>query len=386
MPFLGSYVVPHPPLIIPEVGRGKEKDVKLTIDSYETISKEISDLEPDTIIISSPHAKWFQDRFWISNAKTISGNLSNFGAENVNFKEEIDNELAEEIELNATNNNISTLCTDSFCELDHASIVPLYFLRKYYKKAKIIIIGLSSLPLIKHYHFGMIIKKSIENLNRKVVFIASGDLSHRLQSYGPYGYNEKGKEYEERIIKSLSNGDFYDLLNFKSSLLEEAGECGHRSFTIMSGLYDGMNLEKKFYSHEDITGVGYGIISFKPTNEDKNHLYYDKYLEKEKNHNPKSIYTSLAYQSIKYYLENKEYMSIPDNIPEELINNRRGVFVSIHKFDELRGCIGTTSAVYSSIAEEIIYNAVAAGEFDPRFEPINIDEYPYLDISVDNLF
>ena len=65
MGLLKAYVVPHPPMIIPEVGKGSEKQIIDTIESYEEIAKEISELNPETIIISSPHAPTYIDYFHI---------------------------------------------------------------------------------------------------------------------------------------------------------------------------------------------------------------------------------------------------------------------------------------------------------------------------------
>jgi AmmeMemoRadiSam system protein A len=62
-----------------------------------------------------------------------------------------------------------------------------------------------------------------------------------------------------------------------------------------------------------------------------------------------------------------------------------GVFCSIHKGGQLRGCIGTTEPVRASIAEEIISNAISAAMRDPRFEPVEEDELDDLVYSVDVL-
>ena len=60
MPILASFALPHPPLIIPNVGKGNEKVVEKTIESYKTIAKEIAKLKPETIIISSPHTMFLE--------------------------------------------------------------------------------------------------------------------------------------------------------------------------------------------------------------------------------------------------------------------------------------------------------------------------------------
>ena len=265
-------------------------------------------------------------------------------------------------------------------------MVPLYFIRKKYNDFKTIIIGLSGLSLVEHYMLGQIIQEVVNDSNKKVVYVASGDLSHKLQEYGPYGYIEEGPVYDEKIMNVMSNAKFEELLEFDELFLDKAAECGHRSFTIMAGVLDGYNVQVNNYSHEDITGVGYGICSFYPKekNSERNLLekYLDKYKESIKSDDP---FVVLAKDTINEYIINKKILEVPNDISNELINNQAGVFVSIHKFGNLRGCIGTIQAVMNSIAEEIIHNAISASTKDYRFSPITKDELPYLEINVDVL-
>ena len=74
--------------------------------------------------------------------------------------------------------------------------------------------------------------------------------------------------------------------------------------------------------------------------------------------------------------------------PEELtseMSQRAGVFVSIKKRGELRGCIGTFEPTRANVAEEIIANAVGSATRDPRFPPVNAAELSQLEYSVDIL-
>ncbi len=80
-----------------------------------------------------------------------------------------------------------------------------------------------------------------------------------------------------------------------------------------------------------------------------------------------------------------EKIAVPDGLPEELCSQRAGVFVSIKENGSLRGCIGTICAVQTSVAEEIIENAISAACRDPRFLPIRQEELDELVISVDVL-
>ncbi len=93
---------------------------------------------------------------------------------------------------------------------------------------------------------------------------------------------------------------------------------------------------------------------------------------------------ALARKSLQHYLANREYIETPAGLPDEL-RGRAGVFVSLKKRGELRGCIGTFAPTQPDIATEIIRNAVSAGTHDPRFEPVTADELSEIDISVDIL-
>ncbi len=384
MSILASFMVPHPPLIVPNVGKGREQQIEKTKQSYEQVAKEIKKLNPETIIISSPHTVYYSDFFHISKEERIVGNLGTFGAKEVSFNEENDLELVSEIERIAKGMHFPAGRTIE-TELDHGTMVPLYFIRKELPNTKIVVVGLSTLALIENYAFGMIIQKAVNNLNRRVVFVASGDLSHKLQEYGPYGFIKEGPEYDKRIMATMSKANFNELLEYEESFLDKAAECGHRSFTIMAGALDGLDVQPTYLSHEDVTGVGYGICTFYPKGENKERHFLTKYLEAKENNKSNDEYVKLAIKSLTSYITNKEHLSLPDNLPKEMLNKKAGVFVSIHKFGNLRGCIGTFLPTTNSIAEEIIDNAIKASTEDPRFSPITKDEIPYLEVNVDVL-
>jgi AmmeMemoRadiSam system protein A/AmmeMemoRadiSam system protein B len=388
MSIIASFMVPHPPLILPEVGRGGEKQIETTKEAYEQIAKDIADLNPETIIISSPHAPYYSDYFYVSTGHIGKGNFSNFGASEVSFEEEYDEELINEIINLSEEKNFPSGGINKETPLDHGTMVPLYFIRKKLPKTKIVVVGLSSLPLADNYEFGKIIQTAVNNLNRKVVFVASGDLSHKLQTYGPYGFAPEGPEYDEKIIKTMSNANFNELLEYDEVFLDKAAECGHRSFTIMAGALDGIAVKPEFLIHEDVTGVGYGICKFYPEGENKERCFLDKYLKEQeeiiKNQNT-DAYVNLARLTIEKYIKENIIIDIPDNLPKELLDNKAGVFVSIHKLGTLRGCIGTIMPTTKCIASEIISNAISASTHDTRFNPITEDELKYLDINVDVL-
>ena len=91
----------------------------------------------------------------------------------------------------------------------------------------------------------------------------------------------------------------------------------------------------------------------------------------------------LAKKSIASYVCEGKTISAP--VPPRKFQDRSGVFVSLHKEDSLRGCIGTFLPTQESIAEEIIKNAISAATQDPRFPPVREEELEDLEVSVDIL-
>ena len=391
MGIIAGFMVPHPPMIVPDVGRGSEAQVEETTRAYERVAEEIAALAPETIIITSPHSIMYGDYFHISPGRGASGSFAGFRAPGVRFNEEYDTELVSEICRLADEEDFPAgTLGERDRDLDHGTMVPLWFIRNRYKGGRIVRIGLSGLPLIDHYRLGMMIRDAAENLGRRVVFVASGDLSHKLQDYGPYGFAPEGPVYDERIMDVMGRAAFGELFDFDSSFCDKAAECGHRSFVIMAGAFDGTAVKAEKLVHQDVTGVGYGICTFYPEGGDESRYFLDRRMaELEEEISAKRAksdeYVRLAREAVEAYVLRREVLDVPAGLPDEMLNTQAGAFVSIHEHGELRGCIGTIGPTRSCVAEEIIGNAISASTRDPRFPAIKPDELPWLDINVDVL-
>lgn len=401
MPVIGSIMVPHPPLIVPAVGGGEEKQVAETIKSYEKAAEFIAGLKPDTLVVISPHAVMYSDYFHISPGNGAVGSFADFMAPDIRFEVEYDSELVSEICRIAESEDFPAgTLGERNAALDHGTMVPLWFLTRAYTENKLICkekpnlriirIGLSGLPLRTHYVLGQIIQKAASCLDRRVAVIASGDLSHKLQSYGPYGFAEEGPEYDRRIMDVMGKASFCELFDFDEAFCDKAAECGHRSFVIMAGTMDGYDVSPEKLSHEDVTGVGYGIVTFLTGEPDGKRKYLDEYDKKEdiaalERKNSEDACVRLARQTLEYYFEHGSKMALPDDISGEMKDKRCGVFVSLHEYGRLRGCIGTIEPTTRSFGEEIIQNAVSAAFYDPRFDPLKREDLNHLEYSVDEL-
>lgn len=99
-----------------------------------------------------------------------------------------------------------------------------------------------------------------------------------------------------------------------------------------------------------------------------------------------SPHARLAMAAIDEFVRNGRVIAVPRDTPDELKSTCAGAFVCLKMHGDLRGCIGTIEPVCHSLAEEIIDNAISAATRDPRFLPVEAEELPQLEVSVDVLF
>lgn len=394
MAVAAGIMVPHPPLIVPEVGRGQETVIKDTVNAFHEAARAAADLGPDTIVVLSPHSVMYADYFHISPGERAKGNFGHYQAPQVSVEAEYDQEMTEALCRLADESAFPMgVMGERSRELDHGVMIPLYFINQYYRDYKLVRIGLSGLPFTDHYKAGQLIARAADQLGRRVMIVASGDLSHRLKEDGPYGYSPQGPLYDERIMEVMGRGEFDKLFTFSEGFCEKAAECGHRSFLMMAGCMDGRAVASRRLSYQGTFGVGYGICVFHVGEEDSSRCFlriHEKRREKElrRRQMKEDAYVSLARRALEHYVTSGDMLPLEQEeagLPEQMRQGRAGVFVSIHRDGSLRGCIGTIGPVYANLAEEIIQNAVSAGMRDPRFPPVRKEELPYLDYSVDVL-
>lgn len=392
MAIVGGIAVPHPPIILPEVGCGEERKIETTIRAYREAAKAVADMRPDTIIILSPHSVLYAEYFHISPGQMAAGDLGQFRVKKIFIECEYDVAFVGELAKLAQQEGFPA-GTDGEREpsLDHGTLIPLRFLQEEgLGDLPVVRIGLSGLNVEMHYRLGELIAQAAANLGKRTAIVASGDLSHRLKEDGPYGYAPQGPEFDHIVTEALRKANFMELMNLEPAFCEQAAECGLRAFLIMAGAFNGKSIDSSLLSYEGPFGVGYGVAVFTVRGNDDarefGRMYRKKRIqEKMEREAHEDAYVKLARASLEHYVNMGTVLPRPDHLPDELLKTRTGVFVSLKKRGELRGCIGTVEAMRDCIADEIIWNAVSAGAEDPRFAPVSRIELEELVYSVDIL-
>ncbi|MGE5559697.1 MAG: AmmeMemoRadiSam system protein A [Chloroflexota bacterium] len=389
---------PHPPIVIPEVGKGEEAKAGRTIAALKEMARRVVAAKPDVTVIISPHAQLYRDVIVALALPEVEGSLGDFGATDVKFKFKTDGDLIDLLVAEAEEADIRVLKVDHEARrrynvrtsLDHGMLVPLYFLRQAGLQTPLVPLAMGVQPLEQLYRFGQAIARACKRSGKRVALIASGDLSHRLTADAPAGFNPRGAEFDRELMAALRDGDAARIVTIDKELTGCAGECGLRPVVELLGALDGLKLDIEVLSYEGPYGVGYGVATLIPRGADPQREYLARIADRRRaevaaRRRGESPLVSLARRSLEHFVATGGVVEIPPDFPTEFTSRAAGVFVTLKKDGELRGCIGTIEPVRDNIAQEIVSNAISAGSADPRFDPVEPEELDDLVYSVDVL-
>jgi len=264
-------IAPHPPIIVSPIGSEHDlKQVEKTISALKKLNEDIRQINPEILIVISPHSPVYQDAYAVRTQNILVGNLSNFGYKQISIQMKNDTAFIESLIKNMNKNSIKAIKIDESegftygqNELDHGVIVPLYYLTDE-NKYNLISLSISFLNYKNHYKFGKIINNTVEETGKDAVFIASGDLSHRLKPGAPAGFHPEGEKFDKKIVEIINSSRFEELFQLDDKLIYNAGECGLRSIFVLAGCFDGKDVESKVLSYEGPFGVGYMVAEIMP--------------------------------------------------------------------------------------------------------------------------
>ncbi|MDR3552450.1 MAG: AmmeMemoRadiSam system protein A [Clostridia bacterium] len=392
-----GFLLPHPPIAVPEVGRGRENDAAATLRSYRTAADEIERLRPDTVVLLSPHAPMFSDYVFIYDAPMLEGGLEQFGARGLKLRFEQDTPLRDELLRLMAEEGIpggGLSCGEMHRHgisgaLDHGCVVPLYYLGAGYASFNLVAMSCSGLDMQRLYRLGKLIAQAAANAGRRVCVAASGDMSHKVNEQSPYGFCPEGAQFDALVAGALQEADLPALLAIDPSVREKAAECGYRSLVILCGAFDGIKPQVTLLSNEAPFGIGYcaAVFTSGPGGAPDAFEAARRLATAGRHESPQ---VKIARETLETYVRTHKapepgHFKALYGDEKGLFDRQAGVFVSLKISGALRGCIGTTAPTTGCVAQEITRNAVCAGAQDPRFDPVEADELAFLDYSVDVL-
>ncbi|MBT3230311.1 AmmeMemoRadiSam system protein B [Candidatus Uhrbacteria bacterium] len=254
-------LTPSSPLLLPSIH--KEKGVKLqkTLDAMEELAEELYASHPDVILLLSEHPTTYQDAFSINISNPYTFDMSAFGDLGFDRKLHPDIETIDRLQRNLRNQDQPvTLTTDE--ALDHGSAVAIGLLTEKLPDVKLIPITYSSLDAKAHFQFGQALKDIVFNADKRIAVIASGDLSHALESKSPAGFHKDGLLFDEKIKELVSQKNTAALISIDSDLVENAQQTAYQQLLILFGLLERVSVKPSILSYEAPFGVGFMVANF----------------------------------------------------------------------------------------------------------------------------
>lgn len=364
-----SGIAPHPPIMVPEIGRESIASVVDSIEAMAELTKRVVDSGAETVILISPHAPLEVDSFVAYEGTEVTADFSNFSAPEISFTAPVDEELLSAIRKTAGSQKYEVTALREH-ELDHGTAVPLYFLQRHGFNGRVVTLGYSFLSNDDHLRFGSCIRNAVEEVGRRVAFIASGDLSHRLKPHAPAGYNPQAHVFDDEVVDALRSNIPQRIVEIDHGLRKLAGECGYRSMLVAIGACSNLPLLCEVLSYEAPFGVGYLVAQ----------------LTNQAERSDDITLPALAREAVETFIRSGNVLAPPESTTR-LLASPAPCFVSLKTRDgELRGCIGTIEPARKTLAEEIVANAISAAINDPRFDAVKTGELSNLRYSVDVLF
>jgi AmmeMemoRadiSam system protein B/AmmeMemoRadiSam system protein A len=253
-------------------------------------------------------------------------------------------------------------------EDEHAVEVQVPFLQYIKPDVRIVPIILLGARDAIYKEIGHAIARAIKELKREAVILASGDMTHHEPQ-------ETARKKDMAAVEAMLALDEDELTRRYNGM--HITMCAHGPLVVLMTAARELGVTGaefiKYQTSGDSTGdydavVGYAGVIFK------------KSTEKPTMH----PIASLAKETVETYVKTGKVPDPPKDLTPEM-QAKAGVFVSIHKLGDLRGCIGTFEPQQENVAGEIIANAVSSATRDPRFSPVEEEELKDLDYSVDVL-
>jgi aromatic ring-opening dioxygenase LigB subunit len=256
--WLWAAFMPHPPIIVPGVGGGREREAAVTLAGVAELMKRLNPLGvPDRILLLSPHQTYTPGAFAINRTPLIEGGLSLFGAPDASFELRTPVSDADALaEFLGTKGIPAALTEAGSLVHDQGSTVPLYFLEKNYGKLPEVVL---SNPIGLGRNLSLKLGRSLASFGdgRRWGLLASGDLSHRLKPGAPAGFSPAGAKFDRMVVECLESMSADALLSMPAETISDAGECGMRSAIAMIGLVSELGGRIDVLSYEGPYGVGY---------------------------------------------------------------------------------------------------------------------------------
>ena len=263
MPIVFAATVPHPPILIKEIGKDHLKKIKKTQAAFKTLEQELYAAKPESIIIIAQHGNILADAFNINLNADYTGHFKEFGDFAVEFKFRSDYMTIQNIRAGDEMHKKVPITLTSDQAIDYGFSVPLHLLTQHLKNSSVVPITTSGLDSQAHFDFGKFLNDQLSKIDKRIAVISSADLSHKLTEDAPAGYSKNAKKFDEEIIEAIKKNDVKNLLKINEEKIVDAGDAEIKPIITLLGIINTISFKPEILAYEGPFGVGYLVANFK---------------------------------------------------------------------------------------------------------------------------
>ena len=248
-------VVPHPPILLPQIAQGREVHAQATLDAYRAVGQRLRDAQVQRLLLISTHGVVTLNRFHILSSG-LQGDFERFGRPRLTFEHPADRELVELILAAAEQDDVPLTSTPIWEQSDHSLGVPITLLQDDLPD-QVAVLSISFRSAQDHYRLGQTIGAALDGLDESTAIIASGDAVHRLNEHSPRGPHPRGAELQRQFETALADWNHQSLIEIDDSLRREVDESVISPTLILMGALGGRAARPHILCSEHPWGVGY---------------------------------------------------------------------------------------------------------------------------------
>lgn len=262
MPVVYACIAPHPPVMVPAIGRGREQEMPRILEAMAVACDGLKRAGPATVVVISSHGPARSDVLGVLLAPDAAGSFAEFGAHHPVYHFENDVELAERLQAEArAEGGIIAGLNQWGHGLDWGCLVPLHYLAGGLEGTKVMPLVISGAPPERHFQAGHALARAVEAIGRRVAIVCSADLSHALSPTAPARYDPAGLLFDERYREAVARWDVHWMLHTEETFRRHAAEDAVRQTAVLMGCLSDYRIQPRVLAYDAPFGVGYLVAT-----------------------------------------------------------------------------------------------------------------------------
>jgi MEMO1 family protein len=263
MSIIGAAFLPHTPLLLPTTDPAHAKRMRNLYKATKEVVAWAYAAQPDVVVCFNPHAASIGNQFTFNLAETYTASFDEFG------------DLTTKVTLPGTPTFAYTLKEHLESIIPVTSVIeprvnyglgiPSIFFQKSQPQLPWVEISSQRTTIADHIAFGVRLQSLLLNNHKRVLILATGEVTARLTEAAPQGKSLEAAHFRKSWMEALKRNELQKFLEMvPKNQAEEVASCGSWSVAQLLGTIVSMRTHVRILNDEAAYGIGYAIATWQP--------------------------------------------------------------------------------------------------------------------------